>query len=53
VTVPAGTFARCWRAQDTAGESYTTLCRGVGPVKWHVVDGSGNGYDAALTAKSF
>jgi hypothetical protein len=53
VTVPVGTFSQCWRAQDTAGASYTTFCRGVGPVKWHVTDGLGNGYDAVLTAKNF
>lgn len=47
VTVPAGTFSQCWKAQDVAGESFTIFCRGVGPVKWHVRDASGNGYDAA------
>ena len=49
VTVPAGTFNHCWTATPTVGTSYTTLCRGVGPVHWHYVDGSGNGYDAVLT----
>jgi hypothetical protein len=50
VTVPAGTFDDCWKAKPQLGTSYTTFCRGVGPVRWHFVDGSGNGYDATLTA---
>lgn len=50
VTVVAGTFEDCWNAKPQIGESYTTFCRGVGPVRWHFVDGTGNGYDAALTA---
>lgn len=50
MTVPAGTFNDCWKAKPTVGTSYTTFCRGVGPVRWHFVDASGNGYDAALTA---
>ncbi len=49
VTVPAGTYADCWKAKPTVGTSYTTFCRGVGPVRWHVVDASGSGYDATLT----
>jgi hypothetical protein len=53
VTVPAGTFPKCWKAQDTAGPSYTVFCRGVGPVNWSYRDATGNGYDALLTAKSF
>ena len=50
VTVPAGTYNDCWTARPTVGTSYTTLCRGIGPVRWHFVDASGNGYDAKLTA---
>ncbi|CAN5896048.1 hypothetical protein BH11MYX4_BH11MYX4_16020 [soil metagenome] len=50
VTVPAGTYADCWKAKPQLGTSYTTFCRGVGPVRWHYVDGTGNGYDATLTA---
>ena len=50
LTVPAGTFDDCWKARPQVGPSYTTFCRGVGPVRWHYVDASGNGYDAALTA---
>jgi hypothetical protein len=50
VTVPDGTFDDCWKAKPQVGSSYTTFCRGVGPVRWHFVDGSGNGYDATLTA---
>ncbi len=53
VSVPAGTFDNCFKAKATVGASYTTFCRGVGPVHWHYVDGSGNGYDAVLTSKSF
>lgn len=49
VTVPAGTYADCWKVKPTVGTSYTTFCRGVGPVRWHFVDPSGNGYDATLT----
>jgi len=49
VTVPAGTYADCWKAKPTLGTSFTTFCRGVGPVRWRFVDGSGNGYDATLT----
>jgi hypothetical protein len=52
VTVPAGTFESCFRAEISA-DSYTTFCRGVGPVRWYVKDTSGNGYDAQLTAKNF
>lgn len=50
VTVPDGTYDDCWNARPSVGTSYTTFCRGVGPVRWHFVDGSGNGYDATLTA---
>lgn len=55
VTVPAGTFHGCFDAKDTlsAGVAYATFCRGVGPVRWYYVDGSGNGYDAKLTARNF
>lgn len=53
VTVPAGTFDRCFQAKDDNSESYTTFCRGVGPIKWHYKDTTGNGYDAVMTAKSF
>ena len=53
VTVPNGKFDDCWNAKPSVGESYTTFCRGVGPVRWHFVDGTGNGYDATLTAHSF
>ena len=49
ITTPAGTYADCWKAKPTVGTSYTTFCRGVGPVRWHFVDASGNGYDATLT----
>jgi hypothetical protein len=53
VTVPAGTFEDCWTArEDSAPDSYTTFCRGVGPVVWHTIE-NGNGFDAQLTAKSF
>lgn len=54
VTTPAGTFTDCWSATAVvAFTSYTVLCRGVGPVKWHYEDGLGNGYEATLTAKNF
>lgn len=49
ITVPAGTFNDCWAAKHVGGVSYTRFCRGIGPVQWHYVDGSGNGYDATLT----
>ena len=52
VTTPAGKFDHCWTAQPSVGTSSTTFCRGVGPVHWHYVDGSGNGYDAMLTGTS-
>jgi hypothetical protein len=52
-TVPAGTFTQCFKAQDTAGPSYSVLCRGIGPVKIVYRDPSNNGYDAVLTAKNF
>lgn len=50
VTTAAGSYPDCWKAKPTVGTSYTTFCRGVGPVRWHFVDASGNGYDATLTA---
>jgi hypothetical protein len=50
LTVPAGTYEDCWKARPQIGPSYTTFCRGVGPVRWHFVDATGNGYDATLTA---
>jgi hypothetical protein len=54
VVTPAGTFSDCWSATTVASyTSYTTFCRGVGPVKWHYEDGFGNGYEAILTAKNF
>ena len=54
VTVAAGKFDDCWSATTIASyTSYITLCRGVGPVKWHFEDGLGNGYEAILTAKNF
>jgi hypothetical protein len=54
VVTPAGTFTDCWSATTVASyTSYTTFCRGVGPVKWHYEDGFGNGYEAILTAKNF
>lgn len=53
VTVPAGAFDRCFDAKDESGESFTTFCRGVGPIRWHYRDAMGNGYDATLTSKSF
>jgi hypothetical protein len=50
VTVPAGTFDRCFRAEASVGyPSYTVFCRGIGPVKWYVKDLAGNGYEADLT----
>jgi len=49
ITVPAGTFDDCWSAKHVGGVSYTRFCRGIGPVQWHYVDGTGNGYDATLT----
>ena len=53
VTVPAGTFTRCFKAQQNDAPTYSTYCRGVGPVRWYYTDGSGNGYDAVLTSKNF
>jgi hypothetical protein len=50
LTVPAGTFSECWKAKHQGGASFTTFCRGIGPVRWHFVDQGGNGYDATLTA---
>jgi hypothetical protein len=53
VTVPAGTFADCWKVtQNVAYEAYTIFCRGVGPVHWYTKN-AGNGYEAILTAKNF
>ena len=54
VTVPAGTFTDCWRA-DQVGDvtgSYT-YCRGVGLVAETNQDAQGNGSDVKLTKKSF
>ena len=53
VTVPAGSFSKCFKAQDTSGPSFSVFCRGVGPVQWSYRDVMGNGYDAVLSAKSF
>jgi hypothetical protein len=56
VTVPAGTFLKCFEAdvQDEAHYYAVTFCRGAGPVKWHYRDASGsNGYDAVLQSKNF
>jgi hypothetical protein len=56
VTVPAGTFSDCWSARQTQieGDSYTTYCRGVGPVRIYLAGGIvGSGYDAVLTKKNF
>jgi hypothetical protein len=54
VTVPAGTFADCWKATETANfTAYTIFCRGVGPVRWYRKDSAGNGIDAQLAMKSF
>jgi len=54
VTVPAGTFSDCWTArQNVSYTSYTTYCRGIGPVRSYSSDLGGNGWDAQLTAKSF
>jgi hypothetical protein len=54
VTVPAGTFADCWKATETANfTAYTIFCRGVGPVRWYRKDAGGNGIDAQLALKSF
>ena len=54
VTVPAGTFSRCWKATENAGyAAYTVFCRGVGAVEWYRKDAQGNGFDARLVAKNF
>lgn len=54
VTVAAGTFDHCFTARRKVDyDSFTTFCRGVGPVHWHFEDGFGNGYDAVLASKSF
>jgi hypothetical protein len=53
MTVPDGTFDDCWKVKPSAGTSYTTFCRGIGPVSWHFVGADGNGYDAQLTAHKF
>jgi hypothetical protein len=54
VTVPAGTFSRCWKATENAGyTAYTVFCRGVGAVEWFRKDAQGNGFDARLVAKNF
>ena len=55
ITVGAGTFDNCFEAdvQDEATYYAVTFCRGIGPVKWHYRDTTGNnGYDAVLTAKN-
>jgi hypothetical protein len=55
VQVDAGTFTNCFEAdvQDAAQYYAVTFCRGVGPVKWHFRDTTGNnGYEAVLTAKN-
>ncbi len=55
IMVDAGTFANCFEAdvQDEAQYYAVTFCRGIGPVKWHYRDTTGNnGYDASLTAKT-
>ena len=54
VTVPAGTFTDCFKADQAAGyASYTVFCRGIGPVQWYTKDLAGNGYEAKLVAKNF
>jgi hypothetical protein len=53
VMVPAGTFPHCFTLSANVGASYTTFCRGVGPVHWYSVDAAGNGYEAILKAKNF
>jgi hypothetical protein len=54
VTVPAGTFSRCWKATENASyTAYTVFCRGVGAVEWYRRDAQGNGFDARLVAKNF
>lgn len=54
MTVAAGTFTDCWTARrQLPYDSFTTFCRGVGPVQWHFEDGFGNGYDALLANKNF
>jgi hypothetical protein len=54
MTVAAGTFTNCWTARRVLPyDSFTTFCRGVGPVHWHFEDGFGNGYDALLASKNF
>lgn len=54
VTVAAGTFDHCFTAhRKLSYASFTTFCRGVGPVHWHFEDGLGNGYDAILASKNF
>jgi hypothetical protein len=55
VTVPAGSFSNCWKAQENfiEGESYTIYCPGVGPVRAYLAGGFvGSGFDAKLTKTS-
>jgi hypothetical protein len=53
VTVPAGTFTDCWTAQQSSPYmSFTTYCRGVGPVRSSATISS-SGFDAKLASKSF
>lgn len=55
VTVPAGSFSGCWKAQEDfiEGESYTVYCPGVGPVRVYLAAGFvGSGFDAKLTKSS-
>lgn len=53
VTVPAGTFTKCFTRKQSPGNYNVTFCRGAGPVIWQYDDGFGNGYEAKLTAKNF
>jgi PPE-repeat protein len=54
VTVPAGTFDHCWRADQTGTVTGSyTYCRGVGLVAETNDDGQGNGSDVKLAQKSF
>jgi hypothetical protein len=54
ITVPAGTFADCWKAnQNVSYTAYQIYCRGVGVVQSYSQDLGGNGWDAQLSAKTF